>query len=81
MNDLLTKTPLRVLTNREGRAYMKVSVEQAKVVRKLLEENGVNRFWVEENGISINGGPYMTVIYFELRNDPEAIQRLLDENS
>jgi hypothetical protein len=59
---------------------MRVSVPQLDAIRQLLERYKVG-FQVDENAISINGGPEMTRIYLGRKADPHAIQGILDSVS
>jgi hypothetical protein len=80
MIDVETKKPLCVETDRTVGAYMRVSVPQLDAIRQLLERYKIG-FRVDENAISINGGPEMTRIYLGRGADPHAVQTILDSAS
>ena len=57
--------------------YIMVPVVQLERIRALLDANKV-RYWVDEEAISLDGKPEITVINLGGRSDPEPIQHLLD---
>jgi len=77
MNDSTTEQPLRVSTDGTAGPYIMVPVRQLDEVRRLLDGRGI-RHWVEENAISLNGAPEVTVINLGRGADAGAIQRVLD---
>ena len=77
MTDITTKKPLRVSTDGTAGPYIMIPVVQLDEVRKLLDGRRI-RYWVEENAISLNGSPEVTVINFGRGGDAAAVQALLD---
>ena len=80
MNDMHTNKPLQILTHGMSERigpWLRVSQRQIKDVEQLLEAHGI-RFATEENTLSMNGGPFMTVINMRPGTDPQAVQTILD---
>jgi hypothetical protein len=77
MIDATTHKPLTVLAGGEAGPYIMVPVQQLDAIRRLLDAHDV-RYWVDEQAISINGKPYVTVINLARQTDGSAVQRLLD---
>jgi hypothetical protein len=77
MTDTATHKVLRVSTDDLAAPYIKASREQLDKVHKLLEDNGIGH-WVDHHVISVDGGPFMGVIYLRRRSDPQQVQAILD---
>jgi hypothetical protein len=77
--DVATKKPVRVLTGGTAGPYLMASVEQLDEIRRILDARGI-RYWVEENFVSINGGPEIGVLNLGRGADAAAIQAILDED-
>ena len=77
MIDTTTDKPLYVSTDGDAVPYIMVPVVQLERIRALLDANKV-RYWVDEEAISLDGKPEITVINLGGRSDPEPIQHLLD---
>lgn len=77
MTDTTTGRALAVSTEADGYPYLSVPVHQLDRVRRLLDTGGVS-YWVDEEALSIDGGPEMIVINIEPGTDPAAVQRILD---
>jgi hypothetical protein len=77
MTDAMTRKPLRVSTDGTAGPYLMLPVSQLDEVRQLLDDRGI-RYWVEEDAISLDGGPETTVINLDHAADVEAIQAILD---
>jgi hypothetical protein len=77
MIDVTTGKPLLVGGRDTIRPYIDVAVSQLDEVQRLLQEHGIHH-WADEQAISFNGSPYMTVINFDRGADAEAIQAILD---
>jgi len=77
MTDTMTQKPLRVSTDGTAGPYIMVSVGQLDAVRRLLDRNRI-RFWVEEEVISLDGGPEIAVVDLGRGADSERVQELLD---
>lgn len=77
MTDATTKKPLRVSTEGTAGPYIRLPVSQLEEVRRLLDGHSI-RYWVNENAISWDGGPYFTVINLGREGDAAAVQAILD---
>ncbi len=78
MLDISTNKPMRVSTDGHAGPYIMVPVEQLGCVRELLETHRFT-YWVDEDAISINGGPEVTVVNLKPGSDADFVQRLLDD--
>jgi len=79
MIDAATKKNLRVSNEGTVGPYIRVAVDQLAELRTLLDNHGI-RYWVHENQISWDGGPFMTVVDFGRAGDAATIQALLDSS-
>lgn len=77
MIDSSTKKPLHVLTAGAAPPYITISVKQLAAVTRMLDDNHV-KYWVDEDAISLDGGPELTVINLGRGVDAGAVQRMLD---
>ncbi len=77
MIDTTTHKPLLVSTDGKAGPYIMVPEAQLEKVRALLDTNEVS-YWVDEEAISLDGKPEITVINLGHRTDPERIQHLLN---
>lgn len=77
MIDSFTKGPLYVSTDGTAGPYIMVPVSQLGDVRGLLDAKGV-RYSVDEDAISLDGEPEVSVINLGRGVDPEAVQTILD---
>lgn len=77
MKDSSTKKPIRVSTDGDAGPYVMVPVSQLAEVRALLDKHHV-RYWVDEDAISLDGEPEVTVINLSRGTNPVAVQRILD---
>lgn len=77
MIDVTTKRPLCVLADGDAGPYIMVPVQQIEAVRALLDQNSI-RYWVDEEAISLDGNPEITVVNLGQRTDPAAVQEVLD---
>ena len=75
-----TTTPPRLRVATEGTAgpYIRVPLDQLDEVKRILDDHHVFH-WVEENAISLDGGPYNTVINLGRDGDAAAVQAILDK--
>lgn len=80
MIDLCTKKPLYVSTDGDAGPYIMVAEEQIDDVRTLLDSNDI-RYWVDEDAISLDGKPAVTVVNLGRNADAAAIQSILDNAS
>jgi hypothetical protein len=78
MIDTFSGRSLRV--SRDGLAgpYLILPYGQLSVVQEMLKRAGIS-FWVDENAISMSGGPVQSVINFSKHADADQIQRVLDQ--
>lgn len=77
MIDTTTRKPLYVSIEEDAGPYIMVPVAQLEMVRGLLDANHIT-YWVDEEAISLDGKPEVTVINLGQRSNPLTIQRLLD---
>jgi hypothetical protein len=77
MIDVTTKKPLRVSNEYPPAPYIWLPFIQLDELRRLLDSRSIG-FWVDENAISINGGPEMIKINLYRGTDVSAVQGLLD---
>ena len=80
MIDQCTNKPLYVSTDGDTGPYIMVPVTQIDVVRALLNADGI-RYWVDEDAISFDGKPEVTVVNLGRDSDAQAIQKILDDAS
>ena len=77
MIDVSTNKRLIVSTDGTTGPYIIVPVKQVGEVRKLLDSGGVS-YWVDEDAISIDGKPEVTIINLGRGADAPHVQRILD---
>ena len=77
MIDVVTKKRLYVSTDGTAGPYIMVPLDQLDEVRQLLDQHRI-RYWVDEDAISLNGKPYVTVIDLGRGTDAAAVQAILD---
>ncbi len=77
MTDIVTKEPLRVSTDGTAGPYIMVPLDQLHEVRQLLDQHSI-RYSVDEDAISMNGKPYVTVVDLGRGADAAAVQTILD---
>jgi hypothetical protein len=77
MIDTTTKKRLVVSTDGGAGPYLMLPVAQLDEVVALLDANKVS-YWVDEDAISLDGKPEITVINFGDRVEAIVVQRLLD---
>ena len=77
MLDMTTRKPLYVSTDGDAGPYIMVPVELLGRVRAVLDTNKIP-YWVDEEAISLDGKPEITVINISGRSDPNRVQALLD---
>ena len=75
MIDASTRRPLRVQTSAGAGPYIMLRLDQLGEVTPLLDNEGI-KYWVDDEAISIDGRPAMTVINLSRNTAPEAVQRL-----
>ncbi len=80
MIDRSTKKPLYVSTDGDAAPYIMAPVEQIDNVRVLLDANNIS-YWVDEDAVSLDGQPYVTVVNLGHGSDAANVQRILDNAS
>jgi hypothetical protein len=78
MIDTSTKKPLYVSSDGDAGPYIMVPVQQIDDVRALLDANRIP-YWVDENAISLDGQPEVTVINLGHGAGPATVQNILDD--
>jgi hypothetical protein len=77
MIDTTTRAPLQVTTNGTAGPYIRLPLSQLDEVKRLLDAAHVS-YWVRENAISMDGGPYVAVINLGREGNAAAVQAILD---
>jgi hypothetical protein len=77
MTNTATKQPLKVSTEGTAGPYIRVPQDQLDELERLLKDHGIF-YWVRENAISLDGGPYMCVVNLGREGNASAVQALLD---
>jgi len=77
MTDTTTQKPLRVSTDGTVGPYIMIPFSQLEQIRRLLDSRCI-RYWVEENVISLNGGPEIATVNLGRGGDADAVQTVLD---
>ncbi|MCH9003452.1 MAG: hypothetical protein IIC02_12845 [Planctomycetes bacterium] len=80
MIDVSTKKPLYVSTDGDAGPYIMVPVQQLDHVRTLLDANNIP-YWVDEDAISLDGKPEVTVVNLGHGSDAATVQNILDNAS
>ncbi len=80
MIDQCTNKPLSVSANGDTGPYIMVPVQQIDDVRGLLDANDIPH-WVDEDAISLDGKPEITVVNLGRGCDAKAVQKFLDDAS
>ena len=77
MIDVTTNEPLRVSTDYPPQPSIEVADSQLEGLKQLLDRHGI-RYWVDENSISFNDGPFTTIVTFYRGTDAKSVQAILD---
>ena len=77
MIDRTTSLPLRVSTDGTVGPYIRLPYNQLNEVLRVLDSHSI-RYWVQENVISLSGGPFMAVVHLGREADANAVQAILD---
>ena len=80
MKDSSTEERIAVVQDGDANPYIMVPVRQISQVRALLDADKIP-YWVDEDAISLDGQPAITVVNLGHRADPVAVQNLLDSAS
>jgi len=78
MVDMITHKQMTVHNEGEAGPYIMVAVDQLEPIRTLLNEHRI-RYWVDEDAISLDGKPEVTVINFGSSIDAGRLQQILDQ--
>jgi hypothetical protein len=79
MVDSFTKKPIRVIDDGAGDPYIIWRVDQLVAVKRILDGAGC-RYDIDDEQLSINGQPFVTIVSLEPGADVAAIQKLLDDD-
>jgi hypothetical protein len=77
MIDTVKNERLMVSTDGGVGPYIDLPYSQVEDVKRILDSHKIH-YWVHENVLSWNGGPYMAVIDFGRYGDAATIQAALD---
>jgi hypothetical protein len=77
MTNQTTGAPLRVSPDATVGPYIRLPYCQVDELKQLLDVHGI-RYGMRENIISLEGGPYMAVVYLGRGADAQAVQAILD---
>ena len=80
MIDISTNKPLHVSTDGNAGPYIMVPVQQIDVVKDLLDTNSIP-YSVDQDAISLDGKPEVTVVNLGLGSDAESVQNILNNAS
>ena len=80
MIDVSTKKRLCVSTGGDAGPYITVPVQQINDVSTLLDNNNIS-YWVDEDAISLDGQPEVTVVNLRNGTDAATVQNILDNAS
>jgi hypothetical protein len=77
MTNAMTKKPLRVWAEETEWPWIPLPVSQLDEVRRILDERSI-RYTVDEHYVSLNDGPFTTIIKLQRGTDGKAVQAVLD---
>lgn len=77
MIDTMKQERLRVLNNGAAGPYIILPFSQVEQVQELLNKHHI-RYWMDDNLISLDGGPETALINFGRGGDASAVQSILD---
>ena len=69
--------PLRVVTDAAVNPYIRLPFSQLDELKRELDSHGI-RYRVRENIVSLEGGPYMAVLYLDRGTNAQTVQAILD---
>ena len=78
MIDVSTDRQLCVSTDGNAGPYIMVPVVQLDKVRTVLSDNAIS-YWVDQEAISLDGKPEITVVNLGRDADPKIVQQHLDD--
>ena len=68
---------LQVVNDKLSGPYIWVTIDQIERVQKILQDNDIPH-WVDHHAVSVDGGPFLTVININQKCDPNRVQAFLD---
>lgn len=77
MIDATTQKPLKVSTEGGVGPFIRLPLDQVDEVKRVLDSHRIYN-WVRENSISLNGGPYISVIELGREGNAQVVQEVLD---
>jgi hypothetical protein len=77
MTDQTDGSPLRVSPNETVGPYIRLAYSQLDELKRTLDSHAI-RYWVRDNIVSLEGGPFMAVVYLGREADAQAVQAILD---
>jgi hypothetical protein len=77
MIDAITKEPMKVLSDPEAGAWLRVPATQIDAVVSLFQSRGL-RCWRSEQVMSVNGRPATGYVYLSRNEKASAAQAVLD---
>ena len=77
MRDAVTQERITVLTDGDAGPYIMVPVAQVGEIAEVLRADDISH-WVDQEAISLNGQPEVSVINLGRNVDVAQVQRLLD---
>ena len=80
MMDASTQKPLHVSVDGNAGPYIMVPVQQIGDLCTLLDAHNIS-YWVDEDAISIDGKPEVTVVNLRPGTDAATVQSILDSAS
>jgi hypothetical protein len=78
MIDTVYRKPIKVEMNWGIEPYIDIPLDQLKEVTSLLDANQIT-YWVDDEVLSIDGGPEFALITLHEQTDVAMVQRLLDK--
>ena len=78
MKDQIMAVPLRVAVDEIVGPYIRLPYSQLEDIRRVLEGQNI-RYTVQENIVSLSGGPFFVVVNLGRDADATAVQSILDQ--
>ena len=77
MIDIVSRKPMRVEVTKTDTSSIRLPDSQLEEVQRILDSHGI-RYWVNDQKISMDGGPFIAYIHFYRGTDAKAVQAILD---
>ena len=77
MIDVVSHKPMTVEVTETETSSIRLPESQLMEVQRLLDLHGM-RYWVDDQKISMDGGPFIAYIHFHRGTDAKAVQAVLD---